>query len=211
MGRTSGQETKEKILKVAERLFSEKGVDATSVDLIANEAGVNKASIYYHFKSKDSLISALFDGLLEELMVYVDRTFESIHSKERGREEGLRDVLAFMFTKRNIISTIFMESLKKGKQSDMLFKFAELSILKRGDSIKKRVEQHQGEEATSDRELFIHEFFTGFVPMISFVVLNESYCSYFGHDSKESIEIFINSFMKTHLAHHQHLSEEKEE
>lgn len=211
MGRTSGQETKGKILKVTERLFSEKGVDATSVDLIANEAGVNKASIYYHFKSKDALIGALFDGLLEELMAYIDRTFDSIHSEERGREEGLRDVLRFMFTKKDIITTIFMESLKKGKQSDMLFKFAELSILRRGDSIKSRLESGESEDVKSDRELFIHEFFTGFVPMISFVVLNESYCSYFEHDSQDSIEIFIDSFMRTHLAHHYHQDENKEE
>ena len=67
MTRTGGKETKEKILTIAEELFSEKGFDATSVDLIAQKAGVNKALIYYHYKSKQDLLNSLFKRTLDEM------------------------------------------------------------------------------------------------------------------------------------------------
>jgi TetR/AcrR family transcriptional regulator len=52
-------DVKEKIINAAIKLFAEKGFDATSVDEIANLAGVNKAMIYYYFSSKYGLLSWL--------------------------------------------------------------------------------------------------------------------------------------------------------
>jgi AcrR family transcriptional regulator len=52
-------DAKEKIINAAIKLFAEKGFDATSVDEIANLAGVNKAMIYYYFSSKYGLLSSL--------------------------------------------------------------------------------------------------------------------------------------------------------
>jgi AcrR family transcriptional regulator len=45
----------EKILEAARHEFSEFGLEGSRVDGIAKRAGVNKAMIYYHFKSKDEL------------------------------------------------------------------------------------------------------------------------------------------------------------
>lgn len=56
--------TKERILDVAQRLFSQKGYDGCSVDLIAAEAKVNKASIYYHYKDKASLYERVIEDNL---------------------------------------------------------------------------------------------------------------------------------------------------
>ena len=52
-------ETKEKLLDAAERLFSERGYDATSLRQIIAEAGVNLAAIHYHFGSKEELLDEL--------------------------------------------------------------------------------------------------------------------------------------------------------
>src|SRR5260221_7688611 len=49
-------DTKGKILDTAERLFGEKGYDATSLRQIIAEAGVNLAAIHYHFGSKEELL-----------------------------------------------------------------------------------------------------------------------------------------------------------
>lgn len=51
--------SKDKILNAAERLFARAGVDAVSMRQILTEAGVNVASIRYHFGSKDDLLLAL--------------------------------------------------------------------------------------------------------------------------------------------------------
>ena len=57
--------TKLKILKAAEKLFAEKGFDGARVDDIAGNAGVNKALIYYYFKSKRDILEELFSDLIQ--------------------------------------------------------------------------------------------------------------------------------------------------
>ena len=53
-------ETALRILEAAERLFVELGLEATSLRLITQQAGVNLAAVNYHFRSKDALFEAVF-------------------------------------------------------------------------------------------------------------------------------------------------------
>ena len=52
-------DTKERILDTAERLFAQQGYAATSLRGIIAEAGVNLAAVHYHFHSKEALLEAL--------------------------------------------------------------------------------------------------------------------------------------------------------
>jgi AcrR family transcriptional regulator len=52
-------DTKQKILDAAERLIAEQGYAATSLRQIIGEAGVNLASVHYHFGSKEELLDGL--------------------------------------------------------------------------------------------------------------------------------------------------------
>ena len=60
-------DTVTKILKCAEMLFATKGYDAASIRDITNEAGVNLASIHYHFGSKEKLLEELLKKKLDWL------------------------------------------------------------------------------------------------------------------------------------------------
>ena len=51
---------RERLLEVAERLFAKHGMSGVGLRAITAEAGVNLASIAYHFGSKDGLLEALF-------------------------------------------------------------------------------------------------------------------------------------------------------
>jgi AcrR family transcriptional regulator len=55
-------DTKQKILDAAERLIAEQGYAATSLRHIIAQAGVNLASIHYHFGSKEELLDELIAG-----------------------------------------------------------------------------------------------------------------------------------------------------
>ena len=57
--------TRERILNVALDLFTEKGFDGASLREIAEQLGVTKAAIYYHFASKDDILMALHMRLHE--------------------------------------------------------------------------------------------------------------------------------------------------
>lgn len=57
---TSTQDTRDRLLDAAERLFAERGVDATSLRHITTEADANLASVNYHFGSKEELFHQIF-------------------------------------------------------------------------------------------------------------------------------------------------------
>ena len=57
--------TQERILDAAERLFAEKGIDATSLRKVTAAAGVNVAAIHYHFGSKEELLRAVIARRME--------------------------------------------------------------------------------------------------------------------------------------------------
>jgi AcrR family transcriptional regulator len=54
----SALDVRERILETASSLFYRQGVRAVGVDLVVEEAGVAKTSLYRHFRTKDDLIAA---------------------------------------------------------------------------------------------------------------------------------------------------------
>jgi AcrR family transcriptional regulator len=52
------EDTRSRIQDVALELFTEQGYEATSLREIAERLGVTKAALYYHFKSKDEIVSS---------------------------------------------------------------------------------------------------------------------------------------------------------
>lgn len=59
-------DTRAAILKAAERIFADRGLAGARTDAIASTAGVNKALLYYYFKSKDALYRAVLEQHLQE-------------------------------------------------------------------------------------------------------------------------------------------------
>ena len=67
MERQALQPAKDRLLDAAEELFSDRGIDATSLRAVTSAAGVNLASVNYHFESKDGLVRSVFLRRLEPL------------------------------------------------------------------------------------------------------------------------------------------------
>jgi AcrR family transcriptional regulator len=63
--RRNGDETRERIISAAERLFAENGVDAVSLRQIMMAARVNTALISYHFGTREGLLRAIFRRRVE--------------------------------------------------------------------------------------------------------------------------------------------------
>ena len=55
------RETRQLILDVALRLFSQQGVSSTSLATIARAAGVTRGAIYWHFKNKSDLFNEIWE------------------------------------------------------------------------------------------------------------------------------------------------------
>lgn len=72
--RARGAKTRELAQRVALRLFTEQGYEATSLRQIADELGINKASLYYYFDGKEAIVQSLLDqrgNEAEELLAWV--------------------------------------------------------------------------------------------------------------------------------------------
>ncbi len=58
------EETVNRILDTAQRLFLEKGYEQTSIqDILAQLGGLSKGAIYHHFKSKEDILMAVTDRI----------------------------------------------------------------------------------------------------------------------------------------------------
>ncbi len=87
-------DTRTKLLDVAEKLFAEKGIGATSLRNIIAEADVNLASIHYHFGSKEALVREVFARRIKpvnaERLQRLDKLEESGEQSAPELEELIR-------------------------------------------------------------------------------------------------------------------------
>lgn len=90
-------ETRNSILDAAERVFFEKGVSRTTLADIAQEAGVTRGAIYWHFANKGDLFTAMFDRSLLPLDELIEATLDTREPDPLGR---MRDI--FIWCMRNI-------------------------------------------------------------------------------------------------------------
>lgn len=60
--------TEEKILVAAKKVFIEKGMDGARMQEIANEAGINKALLHYYFRTKEKLFEAIFGQVFSQIL-----------------------------------------------------------------------------------------------------------------------------------------------
>ena len=86
-------ETKTKLLNVAEKLFAEKGIDATSLRNIIAEAGVNLAAIHYHFGSKNALICEVVARRVQPINEERLRRLEECENNHLTRPELLEALI----------------------------------------------------------------------------------------------------------------------
>ncbi|WP_300667644.1 TetR family transcriptional regulator [Desulfoluna sp.] len=105
------EETKTKILDAAEWFFAEMGFHATSLRQITERAGVNVASVNYHFGSKENLMDAVLKRRIEPLNALRLAQLEAVLSaaKAAGVQPSARDVVASFMepTLRTVIQPEF--------------------------------------------------------------------------------------------------------
>ena len=57
--REQSQQSRERLIDAATRLFAERGYRDASVQAIGEEAGISRGSIFWHFGSKEGLLWAV--------------------------------------------------------------------------------------------------------------------------------------------------------
>ncbi len=88
-------DVRDQILSSATRMFARRGYAATSLQTIADEVGIRKPSLLYHFPSKEALRESVLDHVIQHWNEAVPRLVTTV-SSGRGRFDGLtRELVRF--------------------------------------------------------------------------------------------------------------------
>ena len=85
----SGTETRGQIVAVADRLFYERGYEATSFADIAKDVGLSRGNFYYHFKTKDEILAAV-------IALRIETTRAMLEAWEREGSDPLARIRSFV-------------------------------------------------------------------------------------------------------------------
>lgn len=76
------EERREDILDAALRVFAERGIRGATVAHIARAAGVAKGTFYLYFDSKEQLVGALKEGMVEAILAHASSLYEQVGKQD---------------------------------------------------------------------------------------------------------------------------------
>ena len=98
------KDKEKQIIEASIKLFAAKGYTSTSVQEIANEAGISKGSFYLYFKSKDALLIAIFNYYYDTIKTELSGLQDlDLTPRERFVESFTRQLEAFSDKREFII------------------------------------------------------------------------------------------------------------
>lgn len=120
------------VLAAACTLFSERGVDAVSIQDIATEAGVSKANVFHHFENKEQLYLAVIRSKIDgknadisdlikspapfgqRLLILMQRQLYDVLSDESGNKLVMREIIGGNVERAKLMATqIFTATVKQ--------------------------------------------------------------------------------------------------
>src|SRR5260370_37375377 len=78
-----GKERRQQLLDIGRRLFAERGLDGTSIEEIAAQAGVSQPVVYEHFGGKEGLDAVVVDREVDRFLTMATRLLEGQDTREK--------------------------------------------------------------------------------------------------------------------------------
>ncbi|HEX6857245.1 MAG TPA: TetR/AcrR family transcriptional regulator [Streptosporangiaceae bacterium] len=79
----TGKERRQQLLDVGRHLIAERGLDGTSIEEIAAQAGVSKPVVYEHFGSKEGLYAVVVDREIDRFLTMANHLLEGEDTREK--------------------------------------------------------------------------------------------------------------------------------
>lgn len=105
----------ERILAAAEQLFGEMGFDAAAMSTIASHAGVSKANIFHHFKSKQELYQAVLTNACKETRERIERLENASGKFEEKLQHFAASHLQGILQHSNLARLILRDLMENGE------------------------------------------------------------------------------------------------
>jgi len=105
--RLGASERREQLVSTAQRLFAERGYRATTMEDIANAAGVTKPLLYQHFESKRALYLELVAQVSTELLHGLRSAYDRAKGPREKVENGFRAYFELIVTHEDSFRLLF--------------------------------------------------------------------------------------------------------
>ncbi|MDD5213449.1 MAG: TetR/AcrR family transcriptional regulator [Candidatus Gracilibacteria bacterium] len=113
---------KEELLGKIEELFYEKTFKEISLDTIAKHLEIKKASLYYYFSSKETLIEALIDFSFENYKAFIEKISEG------NTRNFVKEFIEFPAKNKNVFSIINQNGYCENSDMKKMLKTRQLEI-----------------------------------------------------------------------------------
>lgn len=105
--RLSANARREQLLEVALEVFAKRGYHATSMNDVADAAGVTKPVLYQHFVSKRELFLALLDDVGDQLITAISKATSEAPDGRAQTEAGIRAYFRWVHDDRDQFMLLF--------------------------------------------------------------------------------------------------------
>lgn len=113
--------TRQKIIETAAKLFAKKGYFGVSMEEIAEELGLAKSALYYHFESKEQLFEELMRASLKQLKEELGTAVAKSVFPSDYLFNLIKTLLDFRIKRPEIILLISLGAGNDGKQPVLSF------------------------------------------------------------------------------------------
>jgi AcrR family transcriptional regulator len=159
-------DTAHRILEISEKLFAERGFDATGIEAIAREVGISKSVIYYYFKNKKEILAILIQNSCQEILQILAR--EDPTELLKTPETYLTKIYNYWLSRISIAKIITAESLKR--------QTGDIPLIAYWDEL-----FHLNPNYTEGRNHPVESvmFFLSFLPTITYAIFLNDWCKHY--------------------------------
>jgi AcrR family transcriptional regulator len=97
--------TRQRLIEIAVRLFTEHSFAGTSLQMIADQLGITKAAVYHHFRTREELLTAVVEPVLRELRAVIE-TAETQRTRPARAEHLLTGCAAIAVRHRAVVAVL---------------------------------------------------------------------------------------------------------
>lgn len=189
-----GLKTKDKILDSAQCIFNEKGYENTSVEEIAEMAGITKAMVYYHFNSKENIMLQLVKRLLGYIREDLNKKMSSSKMSIQLMQDHIYDMIKLWGKNKEITVFIITKALK-----DPIFfaKFQDIIKPFYDEVIRNSFADEKADfDLQQNSEKYFKIFFFNTLPMTIYPIFANNFMTKYDMSNEKMNEIFSANFIQ---------------
>lgn len=156
--RSDSEQFRKRARVAAVRLFSRHGFEGTSVQAIADELGVSKQALLYHFSSKEGLREAALEELVSVWRALLPRLLSALTREGANFDEALSEIIA-VARAEPASARFLLQELLQAARPDSIVRNIEPWVSVAGDFIR-RAQAEGTIDADVDPEAWVVNFGT---------------------------------------------------